>query len=295
MNKLEIINLNKSFGNKKVTNNLNVKLENGVYGLLGPNGAGKTTLMKQITTLLSSDSGEILYNGENVRDLDDKYRDLLGYLPQHFEGYGNFTAKQFLSYMATLKGISKKDAKLKIDETLYLVGLYEVRNKALKKFSGGMKRRVGIAQALLNNPKILVLDEPTAGLDPQERTRFRNLLSNISKDKIIILSTHIISDIESIAKETIIIKDGTLLMKGTHKDILKNMENKVFLIRTNNENIINDIQSKYKVVNIQRGIDTTELRVIGEKEPVYKNVERIAPRFEDVYMFYFDIEDTKAI
>lgn len=295
MNKLEIINLNKSFGNKKVTNNLNVKLENGVYGLLGPNGAGKTTLMKQITTLLSSDSGKILYNGENVRDLDDKYRDLLGYLPQHFEGYGNFTAKQFLSYMATLKGISKKDAKLKIDETLYLVGLYEVRNKALKKFSGGMKRRVGIAQALLNNPKILVLDEPTAGLDPQERTRFRNLLSNISKDKIIILSTHIISDIESIAKETIIIKDGTLLMKGTHKDILKNMENKVFLIRTNNENIINDIQSKYKVVNIQRGIDTTELRVIGEKEPVYKNVERIAPRFEDVYMFYFDIEDTKAI
>lgn len=295
MNKLEIINLNKSFGNKKVTNNLNVKLENGVYGLLGPNGAGKTTLMKQITALLSSDSGKILYNGENVRDLDDKYRDLLGYLPQHFEGYGNFTAKQFLSYMATLKGISKKDAKLKIDETLYLVGLYEVRNKALKKFSGGMKRRVGIAQALLNNPKILVLDEPTAGLDPQERTRFRNLLSNISKDKIIILSTHIISDIESIAKETIIIKDGTLLMKGTHKDILKNMENKVFLIRTNNENIINDIQSKYKVVNIQRGIDTTELRVIGEKEPVYKNVERIAPRFEDVYMFYFDIEDTKAI
>ena len=295
MNTLEIKNLNKSFGHKKVTNNLNVTLENGVYGLLGPNGAGKTTLMKQITTLLKSDSGEILYNGKNIYDLDEKYRDVIGYLPQHFEGYGNFTAKQFLKYMGALKGIIGKELDSKIDELLHLVGLYDVKNKSLKKFSGGMKRRVGIAQALLNDPKILVLDEPTAGLDPQERTRFRNLLSEISRDKIIILSTHIISDIESIARETIIIKDGTLLMKGSHKEILANMNDKVFLIRTDNEDIARDIQNKYKVVNIQRGIDEIELRVISEKEPIYKNVEKIIPRFEDVYMFYFDLEDTKEV
>lgn len=295
MNKLEIKNLNKSFGKKRVTNDLTVTLESGVYGLLGPNGAGKTTLMKQITTLLTSDSGEILYNGENIKSLDEKYRDVLGYLPQHFEGYGNFTAKQFLNYMAALKGISKDGLKEKIDEILHLVGLYDVRNKSLKKFSGGMKRRVGIGQALLNNPKILVLDEPTAGLDPQERTRFRNLLSEISRDKIIILSTHIISDIESIARETIIIKDGTLLVKGSHKEILENMKDKVYVINTENEDIIRDIQNKYKVVNIQRGIDKTEIRVIADKEPVYKEVHKIEPKFEDVYMFYFDIEDAKEV
>lgn len=295
MNKLEIKNLNKNFGHKKVTNNLSVTLENGVYGLLGPNGAGKTTLMKQISTLLKWDSGEILYNEENIYNLDEKYREILGYLPQHFEGYGNFTAKQFLKYMGALKGVNGKELNNRIEEILHLVGLYDVRNKSLKKFSGGMKRRVGIAQALLNNPKILVLDEPTAGLDPQERARFRNLLSEISKDKIIILSTHIISDIESIAKETIMIKDGTLLMKGSHKEILENMKDKVFLIKTDNEDIIKDIQNKYKVVNIQRGIDRTELRVISDKEPIYKEVEKLTPRFEDVYMFYFDLEDTREV
>ncbi|QUH18619.1 ABC transporter ATP-binding protein [Alkaliphilus sp. B6464] len=295
MNKLEIKNLTKTYGRKKANDNITITLENGVYGLLGPNGAGKTTIMKQITTLTEPSEGEIIYNGENIKRLDDKYRDLVGYLPQEFGVYKNFSAKQFLQYVGALKGLTGKNATEKIEELLKLVGLYEVRNKAVGKFSGGMKRRVGIAQALLNDPKILVLDEPTAGLDPQERARFRNLISQISKDKIIILSTHIISDIESIAKETIMIKDGAILMEGNHRDILSAMEGKVYSIKSTSENEVNEIQNNYKVVNIQRGIDDVELRIISDKMPPYKEIEAVEPKFEDVYMFYFDLENTREV
>ncbi|WP_129595795.1 ABC transporter ATP-binding protein [Anaerophilus nitritogenes] len=295
MNILEIKNLTKTYGNKNANDNITVTLENGLYGLLGPNGAGKTTFMKQITTLIEPSKGEIIYNGKNIKELNEEYRAVLGYLPQEFGVYKNFSAQQFLQYVAALKGMNKKQAKNKIKELLELVGLYEVRNKAVDKFSGGMKRRVGIAQALLNDPKILVLDEPTAGLDPQERARFRNLLSQISKDKIIILSTHIISDIESIAKETIMIKDGAMLMKGNHKEILSGMEGKVYCIKTSNENEVMEIQNSYKVVNIQRSIDHVELRVVSDKMPRYENVEIIEPKFEDVYMFYFDLENTREV
>ncbi|HGG0418028.1 ABC transporter ATP-binding protein [Clostridium botulinum] len=295
MNKLEIKNLNKRFGVKKATDDITITLENGVYGLLGPNGSGKTTLMKQITTLLTPDSGEIIFNGKNVKENEDEYRGYIGYLPQDFEAYKNFSAKEFLSYMAALKGLDKGQAKDKIDELLHLVGLYDVRNKKVGKFSGGMKRRVGIAQVLLNDPKIMVLDEPTAGLDPQERSRFRNLIADISRDKIIILSTHIISDIESVAKETIMIKNGALLMQGTHEDILRGMKNRVYVIRTKDEREIAQIQQKYKIVNFQRGIDHTEVRVVSETIPSFKDVDIATPKFEDVYMFYFDLEDTKEV
>ncbi|QEK11828.1 ABC transporter ATP-binding protein [Crassaminicella thermophila] len=295
MNKLELKNLTKTYGTKNANSNITITFENGVYGLLGPNGAGKTTLMKQITTLIEPSKGEIIYNGKNIKELDEKYRDLIGYLPQDFGVYKNFSAKQFLQYVAALKGLSGKYARKKIDKLLKLVGLYEVRNKAVGKFSGGMKRRVGIAQALLNDPKILVLDEPTAGLDPQERARFRNLISQMSKEKIIILSTHIISDIESIAKETIMIKDGAILMKGSHKDILLGMEGKVYRIKTDSENEVYEIQNKYKVVNIQRGVNDVELRIISDNVPQYKETKAVEPKFEDVYMFYFDLENTKEM
>lgn len=295
MNKLEIRNLTKTFGKKNANNNITLTLENGVYGLLGPNGAGKTTLMKQIVTLTKPTSGEIIYNGKSIYDKEDEYRNIIGYLPQEFGAYKNFTAKQFLKYVAALKGIDKNKASKKIDELLNLVGLYEVRNKAVGKFSGGMKRRVGIAQVLLNDPKIVVLDEPTAGLDPQERARFRNLIADISKEKIIILSTHIISDIESVARETIMIKNGSVIIKGNHKDILTGMNGKVYKITTNNENEVMDIQRDYKVVNLQRGADVTELRVVSDKMPKYASAQSIEPRFEDVYMFYFDLENTKEV
>lgn len=295
MNKLEIKNLTKTYGKKNANDNISVSLENGVYGLLGPNGSGKTTLMKQITTLTKPTRGEIIYNGKYINELEGAYRDVIGYLPQEFGVYKNFSAKQFLQYVAALKGLSGKEAKEKIDKLLNMVGLYEVRNKAVGKFSGGMKRRVGIAQALLNDPKILVLDEPTAGLDPQERTRFRNLLSQISKNKIIILSTHIISDIESIAKETMMLKNGAMLMKGTHQDILSSMQGKVYSIKTDQENEVIEIQNRYKVINIQRGAHDVTLRVVSEKMLPYPNTEAVEPSFEDVYMFYFDLENIQEV
>jgi len=295
MNKLEIKKLTKSYGKKNANDNITLTLENGVYGLLGPNGSGKTTLMKQIATLIKPTTGEIIYNDKNIYSIEDKYRGIIGYLPQEFGVYKNFSAKKFLQYVAALKGLDKKETNKRVDELLNLVGLYDVRNKAVGKFSGGMKRRVGIAQVLLNDPKIIILDEPTAGLDPQERTRFRNLLSEISKDKIIILSTHIISDIESIAKETIMIKGGEIIMKGSHREILSDMNGKVYKITTSDENQLAEIQSKYKVVNIQRGVNSTELRIVSDKVISYENVEVIEPKFEDVYMFYFDLENTKEV
>ncbi|GEQ18844.1 ABC transporter ATP-binding protein [Clostridium butyricum] len=295
MNKLEIKNLTKIYGKKRANDGITVTLENGVYGLLGPNGAGKTTLMKQITTLIKPDKGEILYNGKDIFNMDDKYRNIIGYLPQEFGVYKNFTAKQFLQYVGALKGMSGKNLNSKVNELLELVGLYDVRNKSIGKFSGGMKRRVGIAQVLLNDPRIIVLDEPTAGLDPQERTRFRNLIAKISRDKIIILSTHIISDIESVAKETIMVKEGKLIMKGTHREILSDMNNKVYNIRVNNEEEINRIQEKYKVISIQSDVDSTILRVVSDTMPKELNVESTSARFEDIYMFYFDLENAKEV
>ncbi|EQK46494.1 MULTISPECIES: ABC transporter ATP-binding protein [Paraclostridium] len=295
MNKLEIVNLTKSYKYKNANENINLVLESGVYGLLGPNGAGKTTLMKQVATLKQPTSGKILYNGKDINTLDENYRAIVGYLPQDFDAYKNFSAKDFLLYIGALKGMDKRTAKEKADKLLKLVGLYDVRNKAISKFSGGMKRRVGIAQALLNDPKILILDEPTAGLDPQERARFRNLLSQIGKETIVILSTHIISDIESVAKETIMIKDGKVLLQGTHKEILDDMNGKVYSIKVKNESEVYAIQNKYKIVSIQRGVEDIELRVISENSITDADAKSIDPRFEDVYMFYFDLEDSREV
>ena len=295
MNKLEMINVTKSYKHKNANENINLVLESGVYGLLGPNGAGKSTLMKQIETVTNPTSGKILYNGKDIKSLDDEYRAIVGYLPQDFDAYKNFKAKDFLMYMAALKGMDKETSKKRVDELLKLVGLSEVSNKLVSKFSGGMKRRVGIAQALLNNPKVLILDEPTAGLDPQERTRFRNLLSQIGRDTIVILSTHIISDIESVAKETIMIKDGKVLLQGTHREILKDMEGKVYSLDTNDENLVSEIQNKYKVVSINRGIENISIRFISETKPSYEKIKLIEPKFEDVYMFYFDLEDAREV
>ena len=295
MNKLEIVNLTKSYQHKNANENINLTLESGVYGLLGPNGAGKTTLMKQIATLKQPTSGKILYNGKDINSLDDEYRAVVGYLPQDFDAYKNFSAKDFLLYIGALKGMSKSEAREKTEKLLKLVGLQEVKNKYISKFSGGMKRRVGIAQALLNDPKVLILDEPTAGLDPQERARFRNLLSQIGKETIVILSTHIISDIESVAKETIMIKDGKVLLQGTHREILNDMSGKVYSITVKDEREVFDIQNKYKVVSIQRGVEDIELRVISDKEIKDFNAKNIEPRFEDVYMFYFDLEDSREV
>ena len=284
------------YNENKVLKDIQLEVKPGkITGIIGPNGAGKSTLMKQIVTVTNPTSGKILYNGKDIKSLDDEYRAIVGYLPQDFDAYKNFKAKDFLMYMAALKGMDKETSKKRVDELLKLVGLSEVSNKLVSKFSGGMKRRVGIAQALLNNPKVLILDEPTAGLDPQERTRFRNLLSQIGRDTIVILSTHIISDIESVAKETIMIKDGKVLLQGTHREILKDMEGKVYSLDTNDENLVSEIQNKYKVVSINRGIENISIRFISETKPSYEKIKLIEPKFEDVYMFYFDLEDAREV
>ena len=219
---LVIDRLTKQFQNKVAVDRVSLRLNNGVYGLLGTNGAGKTTLMRMLCGILQPTSGTIAFDSMDVSE--EGYRAILGYLPQDFGYYPEFTAMGFLLYMAALKGLPKHSAKRRANELLELVGLQEMGRKKIKTFSGGMKQRLGIAQALLNNPKMLILDEPTAGLDPKERVRFRNLIGQLGKDSIVLLSTHIVSDIEHIADEVLMMKDGTLIYHGAWDDQMGDLE-----------------------------------------------------------------------
>ena len=219
---LVIDRLTKQFQNKIAVDRVSLRLNNGVYGLLGTNGAGKTTLMRMLCGILQPTSGTIAFDGMDVSE--EGYRAILGYLPQDFGYYPEFTAMGFLLYMAALKGLPKHSAKRRANELLELVGLQEMGRKKIKTFSGGMKQRLGIAQALLNNPKMLILDEPTAGLDPQERVRFRNLIGQLGKDSIVLLSTHIVSDIEHIADEVLMMKNGNLIYHGAWDDQMGDLE-----------------------------------------------------------------------
>lgn len=225
---LVVKNVSKQYGNFSALEQIQVEFDHGVYGLLAPNGAGKTTLIKMLVTLISPTKGEILYNGSNIIDLDEEYRNILGYLPQHFGYYKNYSPKQFLLYLAALKGIDKRIARSKIDDLLQKVALRDVANKKMRKFSGGMIQRVGIAQALLNEPKVLILDEPTAGLDPKERARFRHLLTELARERLVIISTHIVSDIESIANQVIMIKNKQLLYQDTVQNICATLHDDVY-------------------------------------------------------------------
>ena len=209
---LIIDRISKQYKNHIAVDRVSAKLHQGVYGLLGANGAGKTTLMRMLTGILTPTSGTITFDGMDVTTED--YRGILGYLPQDFGYYPEFTAMDFLLYLAALKGIPKSQAKRRAKELLELVSLEDVSRKKIKTFSGGMKQRLGIAQALLNDPKLLILDEPTAGLDPKERVRFRNLIEQLGKDSIVLLSTHIVSDIEHIADEILLMRDGQLIFQG---------------------------------------------------------------------------------
>ncbi len=219
---LVIDRLTKQFQNKIAVDHVSLRLHNGVFVLLGTNGAGKTTLMRMLCGILQPTSGTITFDGMNVRE--EGYRAILGYLPQDFGYYPEFTAIDFLLYMAALKGLPKQSAKRRANELLELVGLQDVWRKKIKTFSGGMKQRLGIAQALLNNPKLLILDEPTAGLDPKERVRFRNLIEQLGKDSIVLLSTHIVSDIEHIADEVLMMKDGNLIYNGAWDEQMGDLE-----------------------------------------------------------------------
>ena len=282
---LQMVNLTKRFGDFTAVDNMNLRITNGVYGLLGVNGAGKTTLMRMICTLLTPTSGQILCDGKDILKMEGEYRNLLGYLPQEFGFYPDFSVKDYLLYIASLKGIRPVVAKKRVKELLDQVGLSKAANKKMKKLSGGMKRRVGIAQAILNNPKILILDEPTAGLDPTERVRFRNLISELSKERIVILSTHIVSDVEYIANEIWLMKNGRLVQQGSLNDVLDSMPEKVWSLVTSQEEAAK-LMKEYRVSNMKTDRDGVELRIISAQPPCdYAKV--LQPNLEDVFLYYF--------
>ena len=259
---LTIQNLTKEFGTLRAVDHVNFTMTNGVYGLLGVNGAGKTTLMRMLTTLIKPTSGEILWDGQDVYAMDGQYRKLLGYLPQDFGYYPDFSIYDYLMYIASIKGIRPTVAKERVKLLLKQVGLVRARHKKMKTLSGGMKRRAGIAQAMLNDPKILILDEPTAGLDPSERIRFRNLISELSEDRIVLLSTHIVSDIEYIANEILLMKDGCITMSGTAEEIVASMPEQVWTFTVPKAQIDAYLKA-YKVANVKTVPGGAELRVLS--------------------------------
>jgi len=282
---LKITNLSKKFGDFTAVDNLNVTMTTGVYGLLGVNGAGKTTLMRMLCTLLKPTSGTIYCDGNDIFNMDGEYRKLLGYLPQEFGFYPEFTIKDYLLYIASLKGIRPIVAKKRVKELVTKVGLQKAVNKKMKNLSGGMKRRVGIAQAMLNNPKILILDEPTAGLDPNERIRFRNLISELAEDRLVLLSTHIVSDIEYIANEIWLLKDGKLMHTGTPEEVINSMPEKVWECCVE-KNKVSDFMNKYKISNMKSEAKGVILRIISLEKPVV-NAKCMEPSLEDVFLYYF--------
>ena len=284
---LRLINIKKSYNNRKTfaVNDFSVRLTPSVYGLLGPNGAGKSTLMNIITDNLRADSGSVLLNGKDILTLGADYRDLLGYMPQQQGLYDDFTGEKFLWYMAALKGMKKKDARIQIERTLGLVNLTDDRYKKLKSYSGGMKQRILIAQALLNDPKILIMDEPTAGLDPKERIRIRNFISEISKDKIVLLATHVVSDVEYISKEIIFMKAGKVIRHGTPGELLHDMEHHVFEVLVTAEEQVFYETHGFKTANIMLSSSGVCLRIVSDERPTVGEVREVRPNLEDVYLY----------
>ena len=286
---LRIENLTKQYGTNLAVNNLSLTLTTGVYGLLGANGAGKTTLMRLLCDILDPTSGQIAYDGQSIWESGDRYRNVLGYLPQDFGYYPDFTAFKFLMYMSAIKGLSRGFAKERSLELLEEVGLLQVKDKKIKTFSGGMKQRLGIAQAMLNDPKVLILDEPTAGLDPKERVRFRNLISTFSQNKIVLLSTHIVSDVEYIAGDILVMKKGKLLHQGKPHEIIHTIDGKVWECRVPNEEA-GALIERCNVSNLRAEGAETELRIISDEKPL-DTAQATSPNLEDLYLYYFADEE----
>lgn len=283
---LRIDHMTKQFKDKRAVDDVSLTLTSGVWGLLGANGAGKTTLMRMVAGILQPTKGEIYYDGVEIGTLGAAWRDVFGYLPQEFGFYPEFTVKNYLEYMAALKGLTRADTKKRICDLLELLTLSDVQNKKIVKLSGGMKRRVGIAQALLNEPKVLFLDEPTSGLDPGERVRFRNLLSEFAHDRIVLISTHIVSDVEYIATQNAVMKDGAIIARGTTEQLVQQIAGKVWSARIRPEELTR-WEHRLRVVSLRNEEDgSIAMRYLAEKPEVPQS-KHIEPRLEDLYLWLF--------
>lgn len=283
---LYIEHISKQFKDIKAVDDVSLRITPGVWGLLGANGAGKTTLMRMIAGIMKPSSGTIRYDGIPIGELKEQYRDIFGYLPQDFGFYPEFTVKDYLKYVSVLKGLSEKDSRRKIDELLEQLTLSHVKNKKIIKLSGGMKRRVGIAQALLNEPDVLILDEPTSGLDPGERVRFRNLLSEFAHDRIVLISTHIVSDVEYIATQNAVMKGGKLLTCGTTEELVTLVDEKVWTTQIP-MNRLPEYERRLQIVNIRNEDDgRISIRYLAER-PFTENSIPVSPHLEDLYLWLF--------
>lgn len=291
--KLEIRHVTKRYRDKMAAADVSLTLTAGVWGLLGANGAGKTTLMRMLAGILRPTEGQILCDGVEIGALGAAYREKLGYLPQEFGFYPEFTVQDYLEYMAALKGLPRAEAARQIDALLERVSLAEVRRKKIVKLSGGMKRRVGIAQALLNDPEILILDEPTAGLDPGERVRFRNLLSEFAQDRIVLISTHIVSDVEYIAAENAVMKDGKIIAVDTTEGLVQQIEGKVWQ-GSAPAGELPRWEHCLQVVNLRNEPDgTVALRYLAEAPQLPGSIPA-RPKLEDLYLWLFPEEMEEA-
>ncbi|GMQ60290.1 ABC transporter ATP-binding protein [Vallitalea sediminicola] len=286
---LKIEGISKNYKNNTALDNFSCQLDSGIYGFVGPNGAGKTTLLRILATVIKPTKGRILINGEDIILNEENYRAIIGYLPQKLGFYREYTVTRFLNYISNLKGIDKNLSKEKIDNLLRLLNLNQYKDKRIKTLSEGIKQRIGIAQALLNNPKILIFDEPTLNLDPKERINFKNLISRLSSDKIIIISTHIISDIECLSKEIILIKNGEKIIQDTPMEILKPIENRVWEAIVNEKSLL-ELQNKYLITDIKNNGTDIKIRIISDIKPQV-NFQSTNPVLDDLYMYYFGEED----
>jgi ABC-2 type transport system ATP-binding protein len=282
---LQIRNLTKQYNAHKTgLSDYTINIEKGILGLLGPNGAGKSTLMKIIATISKPTKGTLLLDGEDIVNNPDQIRKVLGYLPQDFGVYPNLNAYEFLEYIAAMKGVGGKDLRRRIDVLLEGVNLTADAKRPIGTYSGGMKQRIGIAQALLNDPKVLIFDEPTVGLDPEERVRFRQLIGDMADDCIIILSSHIVSDIETIADEVAIMQGGKLVTKGYQQDIIKQAEGKIFEVILDNTRV-KEFKATHKVIDTSRQSDRTRVRYINKSAEVVQNSTPVTATLEDAYLF----------
>lgn len=282
---LEVTELTKAFRDTMAVDHISCTLGNGVYGLLGVNGAGKTTFMRMLCTLLLPDSGAIRWEGSDIFSMGGAYRKLLGYLPQDFGYYPDFTIQDYLLYIASIKGLRPAYAKKHAEQLLQQVGLWDIRKQKMKKLSGGMKRRAGIAQAMLNDPQILILDEPTAGLDPNERIRFRNLISELAQDRLVLLSTHIVSDVEYIAGEIFLMKDGKIAHSGPTADLISAISDQVWLCTVPRREV-DTFARVYKVANVRLDSAGAQLRILAPQPPTPDAVPAEVT-LEDVFLSYF--------